>query len=140
MVEFPPNSNIGNANETWYTLSQNFPFFGKRELRGNVAGLMESRMAAEEFRAQWSLKVIMAQAKQAYYDLFFAHKALDIHHGQVELARTFSQIAREKLAVGEAGQQDLLRAQVELLNLSNAHFSLPWSRKGRRRRRDSISS
>ncbi|WDT83001.1 MAG: TolC family protein (plasmid) [Candidatus Manganitrophus sp.] len=114
------------ANETWYSLSQNFPFFGKRDLRGKVAE-MESRMTNEEFRAVE--RRIIAQAKQAYYDLFFAHKALDIHHEQVELARRFSKIAREKFAVGEAGQQDLVRAQVELLNLSNILITLEQERE-----------
>lgn len=117
----PSHFNIGGADETWYTLSQTFPFFGKRTLRGNIAEL-DGKMAAEEARSV-GLKVIR-EVKQAYYDLFFAHQALDIHHRQVELARTFSQITQEKVAVGEAGQQDLLRAQVELLKLSNAVSTL----------------
>jgi outer membrane protein TolC len=112
----PSNFSIGDADETWYTLSQTFPFFGKRTLRGNVAEL-DGRIASEGVRSV-HLKVIR-EVKQAYYDLFFAHQALDIHHRQVELARTFSRITQEKVAVGEVGQQDLLRAQVELLKLSN---------------------
>lgn len=122
----PSNFNITKADETWYLLSQNFPFFGKRELRGKVAEL-ESRMTNEEFRGVE--RRIIAQAKQAYYDLFFAHKALDIHHEQVELARRFSKIAREKFSVAEVGQQDLLRAQVELLNLSNVLITLEQERE-----------
>ncbi|MCG3113433.1 MAG: TolC family protein [Candidatus Manganitrophus sp. SB1] len=113
----PSNFNLFDADETWYTLSQNFPFFGKRALRGDIAKL-ETSMASEESRAV-RLKIVK-EAKQAYYDFFFTHKALDIHHKQVVLARRFSIIAQEKFAVGEVGQQDVIRAQVELLDLSNA--------------------
>src|SRR3990167_8250159 len=35
----PSNFSVGNADETWYTLSQSFPFFGKRGLRGGLADL-----------------------------------------------------------------------------------------------------
>ncbi|MBI3803533.1 MAG: TolC family protein [Nitrospirae bacterium] len=122
----PSNFNLGKADETWYTLSQSFPFFGKRALRGSVAGL-ERTMAGEEARGV-RLK-ILRESKQAYYDLFFAHKALEIHHTQVELARKFSQIAQEKFAVGAVGQQDILRAQVELLDLSNALVTLEQERE-----------
>lgn len=122
----PSNFNIGKADETWYSLSQSFPFFGKRALRGSVASL-ERTMASEEARGV-RLK-ILREAKQAYYDLFYAHKALEIHHEQVALARKFSQIAQEKFAVGAVGQQDVLRAQVELLNLSNALVTLEQERE-----------
>ncbi|TAK03432.1 MAG: TolC family protein, partial [Candidatus Manganitrophaceae bacterium] len=117
----PSSFNIGKADETWYTLSQSFPFFGKRALRVSVAEL-ERTMASEEARSV-RLK-LMKKAKQAYYDLFFAQKALEIHHQQLELARKFSRIAQEKFAVGEVGQQDVLRAQVELLQLANDRETL----------------
>ncbi|MCG3116995.1 MAG: TolC family protein [Candidatus Manganitrophus sp. SA1] len=124
--EFPANFNILKADETWYTLSQQFPFFGKRGLREKMADL-ERAAADEEFRAV-SLRTVRL-AKQAYDDLFLARKLLEIHHDQVDLARKFSQIAQEKFAVGEAGQQDLLRARMELLNLSNAVITLEQERE-----------
>ena len=122
----PSNFSVGNADETWYTLSQSFPFFGKRGLRGGLADL-ERRIADEESREVE--RKIVAAAKQAYYDLFFSYKAFEIHADQVELARRFSRIAQEKFAVGEAGAQDLLRAQVELLDLTNALDTLERERE-----------
>jgi outer membrane protein TolC len=121
----PSNFDLLDADETWYTLSQNFPFFGKRALRGDLATL-ETRMTNEESRAV-RLSVVK-ETKQAYYDLFFAHKALDIHHEQVALARRFSRIAEEKFSVGEVGQQDVIRARIELLDLSNAQVTLEQER------------
>jgi outer membrane protein TolC len=112
----PSTFNLGKADETWYTLSQTFPFFGKQALRGNVAAL--ERTMANEASRDVALRVIK-ETKVAYFDLFFTDKALEIHHAQIELARKFSQITQGKLAIGAAGQQDFLHAQMELLNLSN---------------------
>ncbi len=112
----PSNFNLGNADETWYTFSQTFPFFGKQLLRGAVATL-ERTMAGEESRAV-RLRVLR-EAKQAYFDLLLAYKMLEIHHAQVDLARRLSRITQERFAVGAVGQQDVLRAEMELLNLSN---------------------
>lgn len=124
--EFPANFNIVKANETWYTLSQNLPFFGKRALRGRMADL-ERAAADEEFRAVYLSAI--TSAKQAYYDLFLADKAVEIHGEQLDLARRFSAIAREKFAVGEVGQQDVIRAQMELLDLSNMLMTLEQERE-----------
>ncbi len=112
----PSNLNITEADETWFSLSQTFPFFGKRELRRELATI-EAALAEEESREVE--RRVVSQAKKNYYDLFFADKGLEIHHEQVTLARRFSKIAQEKFAVGEVGQQDLLRAEVALLDLSN---------------------
>ncbi|TAK00227.1 MAG: TolC family protein [Candidatus Manganitrophaceae bacterium] len=122
----PSNFNLGKADETWYTLSQTFPFLGKRTLRGNVTAL-EQTMANEDSR-EVTLRVIR-EAKQAYYDLFFARKALEIHHAQVDLARRFSQITQERFSIGAVGQQDVLRAQMELLHLSNDVEALEQERE-----------
>lgn len=122
----PSNFSLGKADETWFTLSQTFPFFGKRVLRGNVATL-ERNMAHEESRGI-RLRVIR-ETKEAYFDLFFAHKALEIHHSQIELARKFSHITQEKFSIGAVGQQDVLRAQVELLTLSNEVEALERERE-----------
>jgi len=124
--EFPANFNILKANETWYTLSQSFPFFGKRTTRGRVADLESD--AAEEASRAVRLRMI-AQAKQAYYDLFLAHQVLQIYHDQVNLARRISQAAEERFAVGGAGQSDLIRARVELITLSNAILTLEQERE-----------
>lgn len=122
----PSHFDLFDADETWYTLSQTFLFFGKRALRGEIARL-ETRMTNEELRAV-RLKAVK-EAKEAYYDLFFAHKALDIHHEQVALAQRFSRIAQEKFAIGEVGQQDVIRAEVERLDLSNARVTLEQERE-----------
>jgi outer membrane protein TolC len=57
---------------------------------------------------------LVARLKQAYYDLFLAHKAIQIHHEQVELLGQFVEITTAKFRTGKGSQADVLKAQVEL--------------------------
>ena len=57
---------------------------------------------------------LVARLKQAYYELFLAQKAIQIHHEQVELLRQFVAIANAKFRGGMGSQADVLKAQVEL--------------------------
>jgi len=117
----PPNGDWFRANETWYSLSQRFPFFGKREKRGRIAAL-DLRMSEESLHGLE--RRIVAQAKMAYYDLFLARETIEIHHEQVALSQRFAAAAAEQFSTGAAGQQDVLRAQMEMLDLSNTIESL----------------
>jgi len=99
------------ADNTIFGLSQNLPFPGKRSLKGEVAsrsaGMTEQAVRAKE-------RELVARLKQAYYDLFLAQKAVQIHHQQVDLLRQFVEIANAKFRAGKGSQADVLKAQVEL--------------------------
>ena len=99
------------ADNTIFGLSQNLPFPGKLALKGNVASrsaeITEQAVRAKELE-------LVARLKQAYYDLFLAQKAVQIHHEQVELVRQFVAIANAKFRAGKGSQTDVLKAQVEL--------------------------
>lgn len=120
----PSNFALFDANETWYSLSQHIPYFGKREKRATIAAL-ESQVMEERVHA---LKQrVIAQTKQAYFDLFFVYKKIEIHHEQVDLSRRFSAVALEHFKAGQAGQLDVIRAQMELLGLANDLHTLEAS-------------
>jgi len=99
------------ADNTIFGLSQNLPFPGKLALKGDVASrsaeITEQAVRAKELE-------LVARLKQAYYDLFLAQKAVQIHHEQVELVRQFVAIANAKFRAGKGSQTDVLKAQVEL--------------------------
>lgn len=117
----PSNLNVFDANETWLVVQQKLPFFGKRALRGEVAG-KEAEMAAQEIQA--AELSIVARVKRAYAGLFYARKALEIYHEEVDLLGKFARIAQEKFAAGRSSQQAVLAAQIELAELSNAVATL----------------
>jgi cobalt-zinc-cadmium efflux system outer membrane protein len=99
------------ADNTIFGLSQNLPFPGKLALKGDVAS-RSAEMTEQVLRAK-ELELV-ARLKQAYYDLFLAQKAVQIHHEQVELLRQFVAIANAKFRGGMGSQADVLKAQVEL--------------------------
>jgi outer membrane protein, heavy metal efflux system len=99
------------ADNTIFGLSQNLPFPGKLGLKGEVAS-RSAEMTEQAVRAKE--RELVARLKQAYYDLFLAQKAVQIHHEQVELLRQFVAIANAKFRGGMGSQADVLKAQVEL--------------------------
>jgi outer membrane protein, heavy metal efflux system len=107
----PQSFNVTRSDNTIIGLSQNLPFPGKLGLKGEVAS-RSADMTEQAVRAK-ELELV-ARLKQAYYDLFFAQKAVQIHHEQVELVRQFVAIANAKFRAGKGSQADVLKAQVEL--------------------------
>jgi outer membrane protein, heavy metal efflux system len=107
----PQSFNVTRSDNTIIGLSQSFPFPGKLALKGDVAS-RSADMTEQAIRAKE--RELIARLKQAYYDLFLAQKALQIHHEQVELVRQFVGIANAKFRGGMGSQADVLKAQVEL--------------------------
>ena len=100
-----------DARETMYGASQEFPFPGKLRLKGEVASREAERMEQEYLATR--LKVIAA-LKEAYYDLHFVHKSIEVVEKNKELLRHFEESAKAGYAVGKGAQQDVFRAQAEI--------------------------
>ncbi|MBI3610985.1 MAG: TolC family protein [Nitrospirae bacterium] len=113
----PSNFNIGNADETWYGISQSFPFPGKRSLKGQIA-VKASEAAEQDYLAK--AREVMARVKVAYDQLFLIQKSIELHREHQTLLEEFLRIADEKYSIGQVAQQDLLKAQVELSKLHNS--------------------
>src|ERR1041385_7152775 len=111
---FPQNGNLltspGRSQNTIYTLSQRFPFPGKLPLKGEVASRAAS-MSEQVFRAKE--RELIGRLKQAYFELFFANKDLQIHHEHVDLLKQLFETAKAKYRAGQVSQVDVLKAQVE---------------------------
>jgi outer membrane protein TolC len=115
----PESFNLGRAENTIVGLSQKFPFPGKLALKEKVAS-RSADMTEQAVRAKE--RDLIARLKQAYYDLFLSHKAIQIHHEQIDLLKRFFEIANAKFRAGKGSQVDVLKAQVEL---STLHQQLP---------------
>lgn len=112
-----PNRLYPDASaNTIFGLSQRFPYPGKRGLKESLA-VKEAEMAAALLRAKE--RDVTAQAKNAYYEVFFAHKAIEVHHRQIDLLKEFFEIANARFRAGKGAQVDVLKSSVELSKLSN---------------------
>jgi len=94
-----------------YGIEQEFPFPGKLRLKGQVAQRSADRIEQEYLATRLRL---VARLKEAYYDLHFVHKAIEIVERNKILLTQFAKTAKSRYAVGQAAQQDVFRAQVEL--------------------------
>ena len=96
------------------SLSQHFPYPGKRAARERMANHAAATVAAaRKDRAGAVVNLV----KQAYFDLAFLDRAIEIAQRNDELLRDFVRIAQTKYAVGRSPQQDVLKAQVSLSSL-----------------------
>ncbi|OPY64246.1 MAG: putative outer membrane efflux protein MdtP [Syntrophorhabdus sp. PtaU1.Bin002] len=93
-----------------FSLSQMFLFPGKRALKGDMATQdMESLKAMHKAT---QLKTI-ATVKQLYYDLFLAHKTVDILKRLTEFFSRIEDAANARYSSGMGSQQEVIMAQTE---------------------------
>ncbi len=93
---------------------QEIPFPGKLKLRGQIAD-REAEAAWWEYET--ARRRVVAEVKLAYFEYFFAHKALDITLKDKDLLEKLEKIAEARYQVGKGLQQDVLKAQVEISRL-----------------------
>jgi cobalt-zinc-cadmium efflux system outer membrane protein len=94
-----------------YGFAQDIPFPGKLSLKGEVAQRDAERLE-QEFNAI-RLRLI-AMLKEAYFNLHFVHKSVEIVERNKALLMQFEKTAKARYTVGQAAQQDVFRAQLEI--------------------------
>lgn len=100
--------------ETMYGISQAIPFPGKLSLKGEIAS-SEAEILEQTYLA--TRLGITATLKEAYYDLHFIVKSIEIVEKNKRLLVQFEKTAEAYYAVGKGAQQDVYRAQTEISRL-----------------------
>ncbi len=104
------------VGDTKYTLLQPLPFWGKRDLKREVAAA-EAEQASGREADTWS--EVAARIKGLYTQYWLTSKALQLTRENIELSRQLEKIAQVRYAGGLAAQQDAIRAQVERSTLDS---------------------
>jgi len=100
-----PTANIG------FMVSQELPYPGKRDLRASIA----AREADAEFQQIEAARLnIVARVKQAYYRLAYTSAVSDVLTRNRELLSTLLKVSENRYTVGEAAQQDVIKAQTQI--------------------------
>jgi len=102
-------------------ISQRFPAAGKLDTAGRIAA-QEVAVAATEYRR--ARLAVEADTRRAFWSYYFAARALEVTGANQALLKQFHQTAEAKFRAGQATQQDVLRASVELSNLDNQLITL----------------
>tara|TARA_R110002072_G_scaffold121342_1_gene255012 strand:- start:2382 stop:3746 length:1365 start_codon:yes stop_codon:yes gene_type:complete len=102
--------------ERRYSLSQTFPWFGKLDLRGNVA--------AADARERWQRVVavrlgVEREIQVAYFDYAYLSQSIRITNDVLQLLKQLEPVVQQRIAGANGGQQDLLRLQVEVGRIEN---------------------
>ena len=105
-----PETRVG-PQTTMLSVTQQFPGFGKRDLRGRVAA-KAAEVHGEVLRAQRA--EVVRLVKHAYYDLGYVDRALTISREEEELLRHSEVLARSRYAQGFGQQGDVIRFQTEI--------------------------
>lgn len=104
-----------------YSISQMFPWFGKLDLRGDMA-LDAAQAEARRFEAV--RLALLERVTQAWFEYAWLHQAAAIAGSNRDLLRELDQVARSRYRVGAVSQADVNRAQVELGRLEEQARSL----------------
>jgi len=123
-----PFDTFGTAefSEAYAGISQGFPFPGKRGLREDIA---QGEADAERWAYEASRRRIIGEVATHYYELHAAREAVDLVQQHLALVDRLAGVARERFAVGQGTQQDVLEAEVELSRLEERRSLLEQQRR-----------
>ena len=128
IVSLPTNFSFRDEDMTMkeLSISQRFPFYGKRRLMGEMA---QKEAEAVFNEIQEKSNRVIKEVKAIYYELAYNYRSTDITERNKEILENFVKIAETQYAVGMGIQQDVLRAHVEVSKMVDELIML-----GQRRR------
>lgn len=116
-----PTLSPSNVGSTRYTLMQDLPWFGKRDLKREIAEF-EAEGSQGKARGTWS--ELAAKIKTAQAQRYFLHGNEKLTQEILDLIVRLEKIAQSRYANGLSAQQDVIRAQIEQTNMKNELVAL----------------
>jgi cobalt-zinc-cadmium efflux system outer membrane protein len=107
-------------------ISQQLPFWGKRELKEEVAAKEAESYKWQVEERKLELRRMVAET---YYQIYFTDKSLAIVDKNIKILDDFVTITETKYSVGQGAQQDVFKAQVEHSKLLDMRITLEQQRK-----------
>ena len=107
------------------TLTQSLPWFGTRELRGQIALLEE---AALRHDYQNTRRKVVAEVKEAYYELGYVDAARSLALEEQSLLEHYETLARARYAAGRGRLQAVIRLQAEITRVVDRQLQLDRDR------------
>jgi outer membrane protein TolC len=108
------------------SVSQLFPFFGKLGLKGEIAN-QNSSVVEQQYHSV--MADVMLKVKEAYFSLYLIDRSIRIGQEEQDVFRRLSRIAIKRYETGQTGQQDALKAQLEISKVTEKLLSLHQIRK-----------
>lgn len=113
------------VGSTRYLVMQDLPWYGKRDLKREIAEL-EAEGAKGRSQSTWA--ELSARIKTAYAQSYFLSRSERLTREILDLMTRLEKIARARYAGGLSVQQDVIRAQVEQTNMQAELVALETER------------
>ena len=110
-----------NTTEKRLMVEQEFPWFGKRDLR---AGIARTDATLMQHDLESMTRDVVMMVKEAFFDLSAVQKAADITRHDAEVLRRIAKLAEALYTTGQRTEQDLLKAQSEVTMLQQRLLEL----------------
>ena len=120
-----PTLSPSRAGSTRYTLMQDVPWFGKRDLRREIAEL-EAESAKGRALGTWA--DVSTKIKTTYAQLFYLDRNERLTREILDLIGRLEKITQARYAGGLAAQQDAIRAQVEQTSMRSELIAIETER------------
>jgi outer membrane protein TolC len=113
VVNLPNNFDINEEDMTMkeISISQKFPFPGKRGLNEDVASKEADAGALE---AEEAANQIVKEVKTAFYDLSHVHRSMEVTWRNKGILEELAKITQTRYSLGQSIQEDVIRNQVEI--------------------------
>lgn len=121
-----PTISPNKVGSTKYTLMQELPWFGKLDLKREIAAL-ESEGVKGRAAGTWT--ELSARIKSGYAQSYYLYQSERLTSEILDLMTRLEKIAQVRYAGGLTAQQDVIRAQVEQTNLRNELIALENERR-----------
>lgn len=105
-----PTLSPSRVGSTRYLVMQDLPWYGKRDLKREIA---ELEAVGAQGRSHGTWAELAARIKSAYAQLYYVHRNVELNREILDLMQRLEKIAQVRYAGGLAAQQDVIRAQVE---------------------------
>jgi cobalt-zinc-cadmium efflux system outer membrane protein len=112
----PQPLNFIRSEEAYLGVNQTFELPRKRQARGAI---MERESKEIETEIEVVKLEVIFQVRRSFYELLLAQEKVAYARQDLELAQDFLQKAELKLAAGDVGKVEVLRARVEALRAAN---------------------
>lgn len=104
----------GQVGSTYYRLMQPLPFWGKRDLKREIA---EAEAGQAKGRSGITWAGLAAKIKTDFAQYYLVINSQKLTQEMLSLTLNLERIAKSRYAIGLAPQQDVIRAQVEQTGL-----------------------
>ena len=109
------------VGSTRYLVMQDVPWYGKRDLKREIAEL-DAEGAQGRLRGTWA--DLSARIKANFAQLYYLQRNEQLAREVLDLMVRLEKIAHVRYAGGQAAQQDVIRAQVEQTGMRNELIAL----------------